>query len=44
MIALITSLAVLFMLAVADTIFTIALWVIHKIDKEETEEYEKRDL
>ena len=40
MIALIIALAVLFVLAVADTIFTIALWVIHKIDKEETSDFE----
>ena len=33
-----------FVLAVVDTLFTIALWVINKIDEEETEENEKRDL
>lgn len=34
--------AIVFILAVADTIFTIALWVINKIDKEEMEDYESR--
>lgn len=34
--------AIAFILAVADTLFTIALWVINKIDKEETEDYDRR--
>lgn len=34
--------AIVFIVAVADTLFTIALWVINKIDKEETEDYENR--
>lgn len=32
----------LVVLAVIDSIITAALWVNHKIDKEEIEEYEKR--
>lgn len=32
--------AIVFILAVADAIFTMALWVINKIDKEESEDYE----
>lgn len=32
----------LVVLAVIDSIITAALWVTHKIDKEEIEEYEKR--
>ena len=41
-ISIIIVIAILFILAVADTIFTMALWVINKIDKEETEDYESR--
>lgn len=29
-------------LAVIDSIITVALWVIHKIDKEEAEDYDRR--
>lgn len=32
----------LVVLAVIDSIITAALWVIHKIDKEETEDYDRR--
>lgn len=34
--------ATLVVLAVLDSILTLALWVIHKIDKEETEDYDRR--
>lgn len=44
MTAIIIISVILLILAVADSIFMIALWVIHKIDKEEIEEYEKRDV
>ena len=34
--------ALLFFLALADSFFIAALWVIHKLDKEELEDYDKR--
>lgn len=37
-------LAIVFISAVADSLFIIAVWVINKIDKEERKEYEKRDI
>ena len=36
--------ALLFFLALADSFFIAALWVINKIDKEETKDYEKHNF
>lgn len=34
--------ALLFFLALADSFFIAAIWVINKLDKEELEDYDKR--
>jgi hypothetical protein len=36
--------ALLFFLSLADAFFIAALWVIHKLNKEEIEDYEKHEL
>lgn len=41
-IAIIILFVLLFIMAVLDSIATLVIWVINKIDKEETEDYDRR--